>query len=117
MTREPRGEGHGRFTADAFGGAPRGRGCGAACVGSAASRGAPAVALAVALYRLRLARSVAQPGHRARRAQSGRLAGAYAADLLYQLFGFAAWLPVLVGLSWGVRLALGRPLAWAWCPS
>ena len=42
--------------------------------------------------------------------------GAYVADLLYQLFGFAAWLPVLVGLSWGLRLALGRPLAWPWLP-
>ena len=43
-------------------------------------------------------------------------AGAYAADLLYQLFGFAAWLPVMVGLSWGLRLMLGRPLAWPWLP-
>ena len=42
--------------------------------------------------------------------------GAYAADLLYQLFGLAAWLPVLVSLSWGVRLVLGRPLAWPWLP-
>ena len=38
------------------------------------------------------------------------LLGAYVADLLYQLFGLAAWLPVLVGLSWGLRMALARPL-------
>ncbi len=43
-------------------------------------------------------------------------AGAYAADLLYQLFGLAAWLPVLVAASWGVRLAAGRRLAWPWLP-
>ena len=42
--------------------------------------------------------------------------GAHAADLLYQLFGLAAWLPVLVSMSWGVRLMLGRPLAWPWLP-
>ena len=44
------------------------------------------------------------------------LGGAYAADLLYQLFGLAAWLPVLVGLSWGLRLAMARPFAWPWLP-
>lgn len=37
--------------------------------------------------------------------------GASAADLLYQLFGVAAWFLVLVGLAWGVRLGLGRALA------
>jgi S-DNA-T family DNA segregation ATPase FtsK/SpoIIIE len=42
--------------------------------------------------------------------------GAHAADLLYQLFGFASWLLVAAGLSWGTRLTLGRPLAWPWLP-
>ncbi|MFZ1426598.1 MAG: DNA translocase FtsK 4TM domain-containing protein, partial [Geminicoccaceae bacterium] len=42
--------------------------------------------------------------------------GAYAADLLYQLFGFAAWVPVMVSLSWGLRLVVGRPLRWPWVP-
>src|SRR3712207_5828736 len=42
--------------------------------------------------------------------------GAYAADLLYQLFGLASWLLVAVGLSWGTRLVLGRRLAWPWLP-
>lgn len=43
--------------------------------------------------------------------------GAYAADLLYQLFGFAAWLPVVVSLSWGARLVLGRSLRCRGCRS
>lgn len=38
------------------------------------------------------------------------IVGASAADLLYQLFGLAAWLLVLVGASWGLRLAFGRVL-------
>ncbi|MEK0083466.1 DNA translocase FtsK 4TM domain-containing protein [Benzoatithermus flavus] len=44
------------------------------------------------------------------------IAGAVAADLLYQLFGLAAWLLVVAGLSWGVRLVLGRRLGWPWLP-
>ncbi|MFO1048301.1 MAG: DNA translocase FtsK 4TM domain-containing protein [Geminicoccaceae bacterium] len=44
------------------------------------------------------------------------LPGAYAADLLYQLFGLAAWLLVAAVLSWGLRLALRRPLSWPWLP-
>jgi S-DNA-T family DNA segregation ATPase FtsK/SpoIIIE len=43
-------------------------------------------------------------------------AGAVAADLLYQFFGLAAWLLVLVPAAWGVRLALRRPFPWAWLP-
>ena len=44
------------------------------------------------------------------------LPGAYAADLLYQLFGLAAWLLVAAVLSWGLRLALRRSLGWPWLP-
>lgn len=42
--------------------------------------------------------------------------GAVAADLFYQFFGLAAWLPVLAFASWGLRLAFRRSLPWPWLP-
>jgi len=44
------------------------------------------------------------------------LSGAVAADLLLQFFGLASWLLPAVALSWGLRCALRRPLAWPWVP-
>ena len=106
-------------TADAFAGAPVAvAGCAAACAVSAApAHRAGGRPLAVALCSASIWRdpSLNQATAQPCTTRPG-LAGAYAADLLYQLFGFAAWLPVLVGLSWGLRLALGRPLAWPWLP-
>ena len=55
--------------------------------------------------RLRLARPLAQPRHARPVPTRSAPAGAYTADLLYQIFGLAAWLPVVVGLAWGLRLA------------
>src|SRR4051812_24392387 len=103
-------------TADAFGGAPLRR-----LRGSLRRLGgilliAVAVALAVALFGFDWRDpSLNQATAHAVRNPVG-LGGAYAADLLYQLFGLAAWLPVLVGLSWGLRMALARPFGWPWLP-
>ena len=73
---------------------------------------AAAVALAVALFGFdRRDPSLNQATWPSCRTIRSAAPGAYVADLLYQLFGLAAWLPVLVGLSWGVRLALSRRLA------
>ena len=104
-------------TADAFGGAPW-----LARLRSSLRRlgGVAAVALALALTVALFGFDWRDPSLNQATAHvvhnPAGLAGAYAADLLYQLFGFAAWLPVLVSLSWGVRLTFGRPLAWAWVP-
>jgi DNA segregation ATPase FtsK/SpoIIIE, S-DNA-T family len=103
-------------TADAFGGAPLRR-----LRGSLRRLGgvlliAVAVALAVALFGFDWRDpSLNQATAHAVRNPAG-VGGAYAADLLYQLFGLAAWLPVLVGLSWGLRMALARPFGWPWLP-
>ncbi len=40
--------------------------------------------------------------------------GASFADLGLQTLGFGIWLPVIVLGLWGLRLLLGRGLAWAW---
>ena len=103
-------------TADAFGGAPLRR-----LRGSVRRLGgilliAVAVALAVALFGFdwrdpSLNQATAHAVH-----NPIGLGGAYVADLLYQLFGLAAWLPVLVGLSWGLRMTLVRPFGWPWLP-
>src|SRR6188768_3426065 len=104
-------------TADAFGGAPW-----LARLRSSLRRlgGVAAVALALALTVALFGFDWRDPSLNQATAHAvhnpAGLAGAYAADLLYQLFGFAAWLPVLVSLSWGVRLTFGRPLTWAWVP-
>jgi S-DNA-T family DNA segregation ATPase FtsK/SpoIIIE len=45
----------------------------------------------------------------------GRL-GATTADLLYQLFGIAAWLLPVAFTSWGLRLATRKALTWSWLP-
>ncbi|MDX6750779.1 DNA translocase FtsK [Geminicoccaceae bacterium 1502E] len=44
------------------------------------------------------------------------ITGAYLADLLYQMFGLAAWLVILATASWGIRIASARPLDWPWLP-
>ncbi len=104
-------------TADAFGGSP----LWARLQGSLRRLGGVAavvvaVALAVALVGFdwrdpSLNQATAQAVHN----PVGPM-GAYAADLLYQLFGFAAWVPVVVSLSWGVRLVVGKSLRWPWVP-
>jgi S-DNA-T family DNA segregation ATPase FtsK/SpoIIIE len=43
-------------------------------------------------------------------------AGAWIADLLLQFFGYAAFVPALAAVAWGLRLAARRPLAWPWLP-
>ena len=75
---------------------------------------AAAVALAVALYGFDWRDPSLNQATSAVVHNPAGLPGAYVADLLYQLFGLAAWLPVLVGLSWGVRLALSRRLPSVW---
>ncbi|MGH6943232.1 MAG: DNA translocase FtsK 4TM domain-containing protein, partial [Geminicoccaceae bacterium] len=42
--------------------------------------------------------------------------GASVADLLFQTLGLASWIIVLILPLWGLRLILGRPLAWPWLP-
>ncbi len=42
--------------------------------------------------------------------------GAWLADLLYQFFGYGAFVPVIAALSWGMRMLLDRRLAWPWLP-
>ena len=42
--------------------------------------------------------------------------GAWLADMLYQFFGYGAFVPVLASLSWGLRMLLDRRLAWPWLP-
>ena len=42
--------------------------------------------------------------------------GAWLADLLYQFFGYGAFVPVIAALSWGLRMLLDRRLAWPWLP-
>ncbi len=44
------------------------------------------------------------------------LAGAYLADVLYQVIGLGGWLLPLVLSAWGLRLLLARPLRWPWLP-
>ncbi|HEX6010842.1 MAG TPA: DNA translocase FtsK 4TM domain-containing protein, partial [Geminicoccaceae bacterium] len=104
-------------TADAFGGVPlraRLRGAFGRLAGVAVV--AAALGLAVALIGF----DWHDPSFNQATAQAVRNpvgpVGAYAADLLYQLFGLASWLLVAAGLSWGTRLALGRRLAWPWLP-
>src|SRR5437660_94406 len=77
---------------------------------------AGAVALAVALYGFDWRDPSLNQATSAAVQNPAGLPGAYTADLLYQLFGLAAWLPVVAGLSWGLRLALGRTLSWPWLP-
>ncbi|MGD9507241.1 MAG: DNA translocase FtsK 4TM domain-containing protein [Geminicoccaceae bacterium] len=77
---------------------------------------AGAVALAVALYGFDWRDPSLNQATSAGVQNPTGLPGAYTADLLYQLFGLAAWLPVVTGLSWGLRLALGRMLRWPWLP-
>src|SRR5918993_4614889 len=104
-------------TAEAFGGAPL-----RARLRGTLRRlgGVVAVALAAGLAVALVGFDWQDPSFNQATAQAPRnpagLAGAYAADLLYQLFGLASWLLVVAGLSWGLRLALGRPLAWPWLP-
>jgi DNA segregation ATPase FtsK/SpoIIIE, S-DNA-T family len=104
-------------TADAFDGVPlraRLRGALGRLAGTAVV--AAALGLAVALFGFDWHDpSFNQATARAVRNPAGPI-GAYVADLLYQLFGLASWLLVAAGLSWGTRLALGRPLAWPWLP-
>ncbi len=42
--------------------------------------------------------------------------GAWIADLLYQFFGYGAFVPVIAALSWGIRMLLDRRLVWPWLP-
>jgi len=42
--------------------------------------------------------------------------GAGIADLLLQVFGRASWILPLIGVSWGLRMALARPLPRLWLP-
>jgi S-DNA-T family DNA segregation ATPase FtsK/SpoIIIE len=42
--------------------------------------------------------------------------GARVADMLYQFFGYGAFVPVLAALSWGLRMLLDRRLVWPWLP-
>ncbi len=43
-------------------------------------------------------------------------AGAIAADLLLQTFGWASWLLPIAALFWGVRMAADRRVFWPWLP-
>ena len=40
--------------------------------------------------------------------------GASVADLGFQMFGYAIWVPVLVLPAWGLRLVLGKPFDLSW---
>ncbi len=42
--------------------------------------------------------------------------GAWLADMLYQFFGYGAFVPVIACLAWGLRMLLDRRLAWPWLP-
>ena len=104
-------------TADAFAGAPlRNRVRGSLRRLGGIALVVAAIALAVALWGFDWRDpSLNQASLQPVRNPAGPM-GAYAADLFYQLFGLAAWLPVVVAASWGLRLALGRRLAWPWLP-